>query len=72
MTNQTQADRLIRFPDVRKMSGFSRSTIYRREKEGRFPKRVQLGGGAVAWRESEVTQWMADPERYTREGRANA
>lgn len=72
MTNQTQADRLIRFPDLRKMTGLSRSSIYRREVAGRFPQRVQLGGTAVAWRESEVTQWMADPERYTREGRADA
>lgn len=36
----------------------SRSTIYRRMEEGEFPKSFGLGGGAVAWLESDVLEWM--------------
>ncbi|MCK2116545.1 AlpA family phage regulatory protein [Pseudomonas juntendi] len=41
------------------MVGLSRTTIYRLEQQGQFPKRVKLGSNSVAWRMSEVLSWMA-------------
>lgn len=63
--------RLLRLKDVITATGLSRSTIYAREKEGIFPKRVPLGNGLTAWVESEVQAWIA--ERITaRDGERKA
>lgn len=52
-------DRLIRFPEVKRIVGASRSTIDRKELAGEFPRRVPLGPNSVAWAESEVRTWVA-------------
>jgi prophage regulatory protein len=52
--------RFLRLPDVERVAGIRRSTIYKLEGEGKFPRRVSLPGGrAVAWIEAEVQTWMA-------------
>lgn len=50
--------RLIRMPTVRSMTSLSRAWIYALEKQGRFPKRVKIGGRTSAWVEAEVAQWV--------------
>ncbi|WAH61377.1 AlpA family phage regulatory protein [Pseudomonas silvicola] len=40
------------------MIGLSRTTIYRLEQQGLFPRRVKLGSNSVGWRMSEVVSWM--------------
>ncbi|MGL4318213.1 MAG: helix-turn-helix transcriptional regulator [Pseudomonas sp.] len=52
-------DRFLRFGAVADMIGLSRSTIWRMEREGNFPKRVQLGSKSVAWRLSDLNDWMS-------------
>jgi prophage regulatory protein len=47
-------ERILRFPEVRSLSGLSRSTIYLRIAEGLFPPAILLGKRMVGWRESEV------------------
>lgn len=54
------SNRLIRLKDVLAMVPVSRSTIYEWMGKGLFPESVHLGGGIVAWRESDVRQWIAD------------
>jgi prophage regulatory protein len=51
-------DRLLRLPEVTKITGLSPSTIWRREKEGRFPRRRRISVRAVAWLMSEIEAWM--------------
>lgn len=46
--------RLLRMPEVQKLCGLSRRTIFRRIEAGVFPSSVPLGGGIVAWVESEI------------------
>lgn len=54
------SDWLMRAPAVRKATGYGRSSIYKLMAEGKFPKAVRLaGGGAVAWRASDVQAWIA-------------
>lgn len=55
-------DRLVRMPELERRTGMSRSTIYRRIEAGRFPDRIPLAGNIAAWRESEIADWMADPQ----------
>lgn len=49
---------ILRLPAVKARTGLSRSTIYLRISEGRFPKPVSLGGRAVGWVEAEVNEWL--------------
>ena len=49
---------ILRLPAVKARTGLSRSTIYLRISEGRFPKPVSLGGCAVGWVEAEITEWL--------------
>jgi prophage regulatory protein len=49
---------ILRLPEVKRSTGLSRSTIYLRVAEGKFPKPVSLGGRAVGWLEAEVQDWL--------------
>ena len=54
-------DRILRIPEVVKITGLSRTTIWRRVKSGDFPAPVRLGSLAtrsVGWRESQIKQWL--------------
>lgn len=50
--------KLLRLPEVLRKTGLSRSGIYAKEAIGHFPDRVSLGPRAVAWRETEVDEWI--------------
>ncbi|MCK4712808.1 MAG: AlpA family transcriptional regulator [Marinosulfonomonas sp.] len=50
--------RIYRRPDVEKLTGLSRSTLYAMMAEGAFPKPVKLGKRAVGWREHDVRDWL--------------
>lgn len=52
--------RILRLPEVQRRTGLSRSTIYVRLDQGRFPKPVSLGARAVGWIESEVDEWIRE------------
>ncbi|WP_295533774.1 AlpA family transcriptional regulator [uncultured Thioclava sp.] len=52
--------RIYRRPDVEKLVGLSRSTLYAMMAEGSFPKPVKLGKRAVGWREADLHTWLAD------------
>ena len=52
--------RFLRLPEVLARTGLSRSTIYVRLDQGRFPRPVSLGGRAVGWIESEVDEWIRE------------
>lgn len=52
-------DRLVRLPEVRFLTGLGKSSIYEGVKAGTFPQAVRVTDYAVAWRKSEVDQWIA-------------
>ena len=52
--------RFLRLPEVMERTGLSRSTIYVRLAEGRFPRPVALGARAVGWIEAEVDEWVRE------------
>lgn len=51
-------EHVIRWPQVKAATGLSRTTIWRLEKIGQFPKRRSLGANSVGWLQSEITQWV--------------
>jgi prophage regulatory protein len=59
MTNSTTPARMLRLIDVTHLTGLSRSTIYRLQALGQFPKAVKLSARTVAWMADEIAQWLA-------------
>jgi prophage regulatory protein len=53
-------DRLIRKPDVLCRTGLGNTTLYALIKQGRFPASFRLACRAVAWREADVDEWIAN------------
>jgi prophage regulatory protein len=54
--------KFIRTEVVVTKTGLSRTSVWRLEREGTFPKRRQLGTRSVGWVESEVEAWMKSRE----------
>lgn len=52
-------DRFLPANEVEHVSGYSRTTIWRHEREGLFPRRVKIGKARVGWLESELREWIA-------------
>ena len=51
--------KILRLPNVLDRTGLSRSTVYQRVTEGRFPGPVSPGARAGGWIETEVEEWIA-------------
>lgn len=49
---------ILRLPEVIRLTGLSRSSIYRLESLGQFPSRVKLSESASGWRSEEVQEWI--------------
>jgi prophage regulatory protein len=58
-----EGEQLLRMADIRRITGLSRSTIYRYIKRGLFPKPYRLGPGRVGWKKSEILEWQAQLRR---------
>lgn len=50
--------------EVEQRSLLSPTTRWRREKEGRFPRRIKIGARKIAYRRSEILEWESDPEGW--------
>lgn len=50
--------RLLRRPDVEKLTGLRRSSVYRLARIGQFPKPLKIGPRASAWDAGAVHQWI--------------
>lgn len=50
-------DRYMRLPEVLKITGFSRATLYRKVSKGTFPKQIKTSDNIVAWLKTEVAGW---------------
>lgn len=61
-------ERIMRTPEVVKITGLSKTTIWRRVRSGDFPAPIRLGGLAtrsVGWREGEIENWIDTREVVT-------
>jgi prophage regulatory protein len=63
-TVDRRGDSLLRIADVRRRTGLSVATVYRREAAKTFPSKVQLGPKSVAWYSSDIDAFVADPMGY--------
>jgi len=61
----------LRLPEVKRLTGLSRSSIYLQIKTGHFPPPVRLGGRAVGWVEEEILTWARDRVLESRPNQRN-
>jgi prophage regulatory protein len=59
--SQVTLDRYLRSKEVMRITGLSRTTIWRKERAGTFPARRRISQNAVGWLESEIMAWVAQP-----------
>ena len=52
-------NRIVRLPEVARITGLSKPTIHRRYRNGTFPRPVKLGASAIGWRLHEIEEWIA-------------
>ena len=57
-------DEFIRWPELRKIvGGLGRTTIWRAERDGKFPRRRNISAGTVGWLRSEISNWTDSTPR---------
>ncbi len=56
--SRPDVDRIIRSKELQDITGLSRTTIWRLENKGEFPRRVPLGVNSVGWKLSDVKNWI--------------
>jgi prophage regulatory protein len=61
------AHRLIRLPEACRVTGLSRSTLYRQIDAGEFVSRVRLGTRSIGFHEAELLEWASRRERIHHE-----
>lgn len=61
-------NQVIRKKELLALLKISDPTIWRMERAGKFPKRIQLGG-SVAWILGEITAWL-EAKKAARSGKA--
>jgi prophage regulatory protein len=60
-------DRILREPEVKRLTGLSRTTRWRLERKVKFPQRLQLSENAVGWLDSEIRLWIESRTARRRE-----
>ena len=50
----------LRLPEIKALTGLSKSSLYALIRANSFPAPVQLGPRTVAWVRSEIKQWAAE------------
>ncbi len=53
-------ERFLREPEVRRVTGLSRTTRWRLERDKRFPRKRKLSDNAVGWLASEIEAWVTE------------
>ncbi|MDZ4821587.1 MAG: AlpA family phage regulatory protein [Planctomycetota bacterium] len=57
--------RVLRWAAVRERIQLSRTTIWRLERQGKFPRRFKIGSKSVGWLENEVEDWVKAAHQST-------
>jgi prophage regulatory protein len=55
---QIMTVKILRRPEVEKIVGLSRSTLYAMMAENTFPKPIKLGKRAIGWSDNVIAGWI--------------
>jgi prophage regulatory protein len=53
-------ERLLRLPEVKHLTGLSKSSIYAMISEDSFPRQIPLGSRTVVWLESDIQKRISE------------
>ncbi len=59
MFDKLKSPRIMKIEEVEELTTLKRLTIWREEKQGRFPKHRQLTNKSIGWIASEIEEWIA-------------
>ena len=59
----TQENRIVRLPEVMRLTGLSKATIHRRYRDGTFPRPLRLGPQSIGWWREEILEWLESLQR---------
>jgi prophage regulatory protein len=57
-THATTTVAIVDEAKVHELTSLSRTTRWRMERRGEFPKRVRLSAGRVGWRQADIEEWI--------------
>ena len=60
---ENTVERMLSAADVAKMTSLHRGTIWRKVRDKEFPAPVQISSNRIAFRESEVAEWIDSKPR---------
>ena len=52
------ANKIIKLPEVKELTTFSRSTIYRLIRKGKFPQQIKLSERSRGWIQQEILDYL--------------
>lgn len=55
---------IVRIRQMELLTGYSRSSIYRKMAEGSMPQPISLGGRAKGWHARTVLAWLESPGNW--------
>ena len=58
MTADLEDLAILRLPEVKRLTGLGRSSIYQMIKDGVFPRPVSLSLRAVGWTAGDIRLWL--------------
>ncbi len=50
--------KLLRLPEVLEIVGLGKTNLYGKLKRGEFPAPLRLGKRAIAWKQSDIQEWI--------------
>lgn len=53
-------NRFLRLPEVKHLTGLSKSSIYTMISENSFPRQISLGSRTVVWLDSDIQKWISN------------
>jgi len=65
MTLKLDEMAILRLPDVMRLIGLGRTTIYDMMAKGTFPRPVSLSARAIGWRVVDIRDWLQQREQAT-------
>ena len=64
MLQEPPPERMLRLNTVLERTCLSKTTVYRRIKDGTFPPAIPISKRRSGWLESEINRWMRSPSTY--------
>lgn len=58
MKSELEEMAILRLPEVKRLTGLGKTTIYVLMGQGRFPQRVILSARTVGWRYRDILSWL--------------